>query len=67
MYLGQFNVMLVRSIVETVVPIVIVNIAGMREAIKKGKHVFKAISVEMIVCYRYEEFVRGSERQLSDN
>lgn len=67
MYLGQLNVVLIGAIVETIMPIVVVDIAGMREPIEEGKHVLEPVSMQMVLSDGHEELVGRGERQFGDD
>ena len=66
MYFGQFDIVLICSIIETIMPVVIVNIAGMREAVQEGEHVLETVTMQVLVGNWHEELVRGGQSQLGD-
>lgn len=66
MYFGQLDVVLIGPVVEAVVTIVVVDVAGMREAVEEREHVLEAVAVQMLVGDGHEEFVGGGESQLGD-
>ena len=45
MYLGQLDVVLVGPEIKTKMPIVVIHIARLREAVEEGKHVFEAVAM----------------------
>ena len=59
--------MLVGAEVEAEVPVVVVDVAGLREAVEQREHVLEAVAVQLLVVHGQDELVGGGERDLGDD